>query len=65
MHQNGLSTRQLANRGGVHHSFIDHLLSGRRDTCAERSARRIAAALHTPVSVLFTSDFGRAPEVPK
>lgn len=53
MHQAGLSTRGLALAAGVHHSFIDHLLSGRRETCGPTVTESIAGTLGAPPSVLF------------
>ncbi|BCK58328.1 hypothetical protein NWFMUON74_61000 [Nocardia wallacei] len=58
MHQSGLSTRELARRVGSHHSFIDHLLSGRKDTCAADRADKIASAIKAPTDVLFENEFG-------
>lgn len=57
MHQSGLSTRRLAKAAQLsHHSAIDHLLSGRRDTCPDLSAARIASALGAPPGLLFEPD---------
>ena len=43
----------LAERIGVHPSFINHLTSGRRTTCTPFIAERIAEVLDIPVKVLF------------
>ncbi|OCB09339.1 hypothetical protein A5717_26275 [Mycolicibacterium porcinum] len=47
------SGRQVARYSGVHPSFIDHLLSGRRSSCTPQVADRIAEALRVPTGVLF------------
>ena len=49
-----MSGRRLARYAEVHPSFIDHLLSGRRSTCAPATATRIAEGLAVPLEVLFT-----------
>lgn len=51
-----MSARRLARCAGVHPSFIDHLLSGRRVSCEPATAERIAEALGIPWSVLFVSN---------
>lgn len=56
MHQSGLSTRELAAVANCHNSFIDHLLHGRRDSCAEPLAAKLAEAVDVPVGVLFAGD---------
>lgn len=56
MHQTGLSTRELARVAHCHNSFIDHLLHGRRDSCAAPLAAKLAEAVDVPVSVLFAPD---------
>lgn len=43
----------LAERIGVHPSFINHLTSGRRTSCTPFIAERIAEVLGIPVRVLF------------
>lgn len=48
-----MSGRKLARYSGVHPSFIDHLLAGRRNSCEPRTAERIAEALQVPLDVLF------------
>ncbi|WP_067671672.1 helix-turn-helix domain-containing protein [Nocardia miyunensis] len=56
MHQSGLSTRELATAAQCHNSFIDHLLHGRRDSCASPLATKLAEAVDVPVSVLFAEE---------
>lgn len=48
-----MSGRRLARCAGKHPSFIDHLLSGRRSSCAPRTAELIAEALDVPLEILF------------
>ena len=52
--------RELAERVGVHPSFINHLTAGRSTTCTPAVADRIAEVLNTPVSILFDE---KAPHV--
>ncbi|MGW5514661.1 helix-turn-helix domain-containing protein [Nocardia africana] len=60
MNQAGLSTRALAHKAGLsHHSTIDHLLSGRRDTCDPVRATGIATALGAPSELLWESEDAR------
>lgn len=49
----GLSERALATRAGVGHATVNHLLSGRRQTCASSTARAIEAVLACPEGVFF------------
>jgi transcriptional regulator with XRE-family HTH domain len=49
----GLSERALATRAGVGHATVNHLLSGRRHTCARSTARAIEAVLACPEGVFF------------
>lgn len=54
MIQAGLSHRRLAEEAGVrHHSTIDHLLSGSRDTVNKRDAEGISAALDANPGLLW------------
>jgi plasmid maintenance system antidote protein VapI len=53
MKQSGLSTRQLAEKAGTHHSKIDHLLAGRQKLCREDVAVRIAGAVDAPLHLLW------------
>lgn len=48
-----ISQRELAERVGVHPSFINHLTAGRSTTCKPEVADRIAEVLEVDVSVLF------------
>lgn len=48
-----ISQRELADRVGVHRSFINHLTAGRSSTCTPVVADRIAEVLKVDVSVLF------------
>lgn len=48
-----MSGRRLARMVGVHPSFIDHLLSGRRRSATPLVAQHIAEALEVPLDVLF------------
>lgn len=49
-----MSGRRLARYAGVHPSFIDHLLAGRRSSCEPRTAELISEGLGVPLGVLFT-----------
>jgi transcriptional regulator with XRE-family HTH domain len=53
MRQQNLSLSALASAAQCSKSFISHLLSGRRSTCTDDLASRIASALDVPVHVLF------------
>jgi transcriptional regulator with XRE-family HTH domain len=53
MRQQNLSLSALASAAQCSKSFISHLLSGRRSTCTDELASRIASALDVPVHVLF------------
>ena len=48
-----LSERGLADRAGVGHATVNHLLSGRRLTCSPRTARAIEKVLACPDGVFF------------
>lgn len=48
-----MSQRHLAERANVHHSFINHLTSGRKNSCEPQTAERIAEALGVPINVIF------------
>jgi transcriptional regulator with XRE-family HTH domain len=52
----GVSGRQLAQRAGLSHSTINHLLTGRRRSCSERTARAIEQALACPPGLLFAKE---------
>lgn len=49
----GLSERELAARAGVGHATVNHLLSGRRQTCSPRTAEALETALACPPGVFF------------
>ena len=53
MRQQNLSLSALASAAQCSKSFISHLLAGRRSTCTDELAGRIASALDVPVHVLF------------
>lgn len=53
MRQQKLSLSGLASAAQCSKSFISHLLSGRRSTCTDGLADRIAAALDVPTRVIF------------
>lgn len=53
MRQQRLSLGGLAAAAHCSKSFISHLLSGRRNTCSDALAERIAAALDVPTRVIF------------
>lgn len=48
-----MTQRGLADRVGVHPSFINHLTSGRRRCLLPETAKRISEVLGAPVEVLF------------
>lgn len=48
-----ISQRELAERVGVHPSFINHLTAGRSSTCKPEVADHIAEVLGVDVTVLF------------
>ncbi|MDQ1732854.1 MAG: hypothetical protein QOK10_3013 [Pseudonocardiales bacterium] len=53
-----LSERSFAARAGLSHSTVNHLVSGRRETCSEPTAIAIEAALGCPPGLLFKPDVG-------
>jgi transcriptional regulator with XRE-family HTH domain len=53
MRQQNLSLGALASAAQCSKSFVSHLLSGRRSSCTDELASRIAWALDVPVHVLF------------
>lgn len=57
----GMSERALAERAGVGHATVNHLLSGRRDRCTARTASAIESALGCPPGLFFEPD-GRLSE---
>ena len=48
-----LSERSLATRAGVSHATVNHLLSGRRETCSPETARAIEAVLACQEGIFF------------
>lgn len=48
-----ISQGLLAEKVGVHPSFINHLTAGRRSSCTPEVAVKIAEALEVPLMVLF------------
>jgi transcriptional regulator with XRE-family HTH domain len=48
-----LSGAQVADHAGVSRSFISHMLAGRKKTCSDEVAERIAEVLHIPSTDLF------------
>ncbi|MDQ1718428.1 MAG: Cro/C1-type DNA-binding domain [Pseudonocardiales bacterium] len=51
----GLSERGFARRAGLSHSTVNHLIAGRRLTCASDTALAIERALGCPPGLLFVS----------
>ena len=52
----GVSERELAERAGIGHATVNHLLSGRRDRCTPRTAVAIESALGCPPGLFFEPD---------
>jgi transcriptional regulator with XRE-family HTH domain len=48
-----LSERGLAQRAGLAHATVNHLLSGRRDRCSAQTAKAIEHALSAPPGLFF------------
>lgn len=48
-----ISQREVADRAGVHPSFINHLTAGRSTACTPLIADRIAEVLGVDTSILF------------
>ncbi len=48
-----ISERELARRAGLSHSTVNHLCTGRRDTCSQQSACAIEKALDLEEGKLF------------
>ena len=48
-----MSERALAQRAGLGHATVNHLLSGRRDRCSARTAAAIERALAAPSGLFF------------
>jgi len=51
----GVSGRGLAAQAGLSHSTVNHLITGRRAGCSERTGRAIETALDCPPGLLFVS----------
>jgi transcriptional regulator with XRE-family HTH domain len=49
----GLTERELARRAGLSHSTVNHLCTGRRDSCSWQSACAIERALNLEAGKLF------------
>jgi transcriptional regulator with XRE-family HTH domain len=52
----GISERQLARSAGLSHSTVNHLVTGRRNTCSLRTAVAVERALDCPLGLLFSPD---------
>ena len=48
-----LSERELASRAGIGHATLNHLLSGRRETCSAGTAAALEQALDCPDGLFF------------
>lgn len=49
----GISERQLARSAGLSHSTVNHLVTGRRDSCSLATAVAIERVLGCPPGLLF------------
>ncbi|HEX8095418.1 helix-turn-helix transcriptional regulator [Jatrophihabitans sp.] len=49
----GMTERELARRAGLSHSTVNHLCTGRRDSCSRESANAIEHALNLDEGKLF------------
>jgi len=49
----GISEREFAERAGIGHATVNHLLSGRRSGCTKRTALAIETALGCPQGLFF------------
>jgi plasmid maintenance system antidote protein VapI len=52
----GLSERGFAARCELSHSTVNHLITGRRESCAPDTAAVIESVLGCPPGLLFSSD---------
>ena len=52
----GVSERQLARSAGLSHSTVNHLVTGRRNSCSLHTAVAIERALDCPLGLLFSPD---------
>lgn len=58
-----LSGRALAQRAGLGHAIVGHLISGRRNTCNLATARALEEALQCPPGFLFVPAVKRAADI--
>jgi len=58
-----MSERSLAARAGIGHATLNHLLTGRRETCSARTASALEAALRCPPGLFFEAE-GMHPPAP-
>lgn len=65
MQQRDFSYARLARYAGCSKSFISHLVAGRKKTCGDPLATRIAEALSVPKEILFVeqSSAGRGSSI--
>jgi plasmid maintenance system antidote protein VapI len=49
----GLSGREFAQQAGLSHSTVNHLVTGRRETCSPETALAIETVLGCPEGLLF------------
>ena len=52
----GMSEREVARTAGLSHSTVNHLITGRRDTCSLRTAVAIEHVLDCPPGLLFAPE---------
>lgn len=52
----GISERQLSRTAGLSHSTVNHLVTGRRDSCSLATAVAIERALGCPAGLLFAPE---------
>jgi plasmid maintenance system antidote protein VapI len=50
----GISERQVAREAGLSHATLNHLITGRRSSCSERTALAIERVLGCPSGLLFS-----------
>ncbi|HEX2904713.1 MAG TPA: helix-turn-helix transcriptional regulator [Jatrophihabitans sp.] len=51
----GMSERELARSAGLSHSTVNHLVTGRRDSCSLATAVAIERVLGCPPGLLFAA----------
>lgn len=54
----GVSEREVGRRASLSHSTVNHLIAGRRTTCALSTALAIAQALQCLIGALFIVESG-------